>query len=156
MQVNNIKILSYNSFFGARLLAYFLSGCTERKIKYELIFLVLPIISQEKARSILKTANNKSTLQTMFLNKVEGNISTANLNKKLSYFSQLTHTSLIVAANDFGVTVDEYLYISAPLSYKLELNNYMKEYYRSAFYLGYILSNNNYFDTFIKLGIRNI
>jgi hypothetical protein len=156
MRVEHITLLSYNSFFGAKLFAHFLSGCEQNNIRYELGYLVLPLLSQKFARDLLKNANSNSSLQTIFLDKPEGNLAIANIGRKIKYFDNLTRSSLIVAANDHGVVISDKLYISKPVDYKPETLPYIKEYYRSAHYLGKILSTNNLFDTFIKLGIREL
>lgn len=154
MRVNHIDILSQNSFYASMLFAHFLSGAKNHKVKYELAFLLLPIISNPNARSILCKSNVKSTIATTFLNRTNGVSSIANLDNKIAHFNAMTRAALIIGASDYEMVISEYIYISKPLDYKIEKDGYVKEYQRASYYLGHILSNNHYLDTFIKLGVK--
>lgn len=156
MDFKNIEILSYNSFFGSKLIAHFLSGCEENKIRTELIFLVLPFICKKDSREILTTVNNSSTLNSSFLNTQTGKIALAGLEKNIAFFKSLTQSSLVVAASEFEIEIRETISIINPPNYTNEKEPYIKEFFRASHYLGKILSKNEFFDTFVKLGVKDI
>lgn len=156
MDFKNIEILSHNSFFCGKLIAHFLSGCKSNEIRIELVFLLLPFVFNKDSREILKKVNSESTLNSAFLNNERGKIALAGLEKRLEFFKGLTQTSLVVASNEFTVKISEIISIENPLDYGKEKELYIKEYYRAANYFGRILSNNDFFDTFIKFGIKDI
>ncbi len=156
MDFKNIEILSYNSFFCSKLIAHFLSGCEANQIKSELIFFVLPFVCKKDSREILNSANKDSTLNSSFLNTERGKIALAGLEKHIGYFKNLTQTSLVVAANEFDVKISDIITIENPLDYSKEKEPYLRQFFRSSNYLGKILSKNEFFDTFVKLGMKDI
>lgn len=156
MDFEDIEILSCNSFLGGQLIAHFLSGCENQNIKLELVFLLLPFVFKKDARSILNNANKNSTLNSAFLNDLKGKMSLGGLEKRLKYFHNTTQSSIIVASKNYNIKVDEYLSIETTIDYKEEEELYLREFFRSSHYLGKILSKNDIFDTFIKLGLKEI
>jgi len=156
MDFKNIEILSYNSFFCSKLIAHFLSGCEDNQIKNELIFFVLPFVCKKDSREILNSANKDSTLNSSFLNTERGKIALAGLEKHIDYFKNLTQTSLVVAANEFEVKISDVISIENPLDYLEEKEPYLRQFFRASNYLGKILSKNEFFDTFVKLGMKDI
>ena len=156
MNIKDIKILTYNSLFGSRLVAYFLSGCNKQTIKYELIFFLIPFVLKEESRAILNNANSKSTLYSLFLNNSKGKISLGGLEIRFKHFQPLTQSSIIVAAKYYDLKVNDTISIISPLDYNNEDIPLLKEYFRASYYLGKILSANDVFDTYLKLGIKEI
>lgn len=156
MDFRNIEILSYNSFFCSRLIAHFLSGCENHQIRVELIFFVLPFVCKKDSREILNSANKDSTLNSSFLNTERGKVALAGLEKHIDYFKNLTQTSLVVAANEFDIKIGEIITIENPFDYSKEKEAYIKQFFRASYYLGKILSKNEFFDTFVKLGMKDI
>jgi hypothetical protein len=156
MDFKSIEILSHNSFFSSKLIAHFLSGCENNSIRNEVIYLILPLVYYKDSREILKNANSSSTLNSLFLNAERGKIALAGLEKRIAHFKSPTQKSLVVAAKDFELQIGENITINKPIDYSNESEPYIKEYFKSANYLGKVLSKSGIFDAYIKLGIKDI
>lgn len=156
MDFKAIELLSYNSVLGSELIAHFLSGSENKKIRFEFIQLLLPFIFKEEARKILTSSNGTSTLSSAFLNNSKGIRALAGIEQRISHFKNITQKSIIFASKKHSITVDEYLSIKNALEYQKEPDPYLKEFYKASFYLGKILSKTQVLDTFIKLGIKEI
>lgn len=156
MDFKHIEILTHNSFFSSKIIAHFLSGCDNRNIRHESIYLVLPFVYYKDSRDILKNATSKSNLNSLFLNDERGKIALAGLEKRVDFFRSLTQTSLIVASKEFGVEINENVLIETILDYRNESQIFVRDFFKSANYLGKILSKTEMLNTFVKLGLRNI
>lgn len=156
MNYKDIQILSYNSFFGSVLITHFLSGCDNYQIRNELIFLLLPLVFNNESREILNKCNSRSTLNSTFLDSVEGRTSLGGLEKRVVYFRKMTQTSLIVSAEKYNIIISNHIKINDPIEFNKEKDPYLKEFYKASHYCGKILSKNDLLDTFIRLGLKEI
>lgn len=156
MNIEDIKLLNYNSFFSSHLIAHFLGGCKDQTIKYEIIFLLLPFVYHSETRQILISSKSNSNIYSAFLDNYEGKVSLGGLEKRYDYFKELTKTSLIVAANNYEIVVSDFISIANPPNYEKEKDNSIKQFYRASYYLGSIFSKSDYLDIFIKLGLKKI
>jgi hypothetical protein len=158
MNIDDIKLLHYNSFFSSHLIVHFLSGCKDLKIKHEMIFLVLPFIYHSDSREILSSLNTNSTIYTAFLESERGKFCLGGIEKRYANFKALTQKALLVSATyrRHRIIVSEYISVPNILRYEDEIDDYIKQFYKSAHYLGHILSQTNYPQIFIQLGIREL
>jgi hypothetical protein len=155
MSSEYIKTLSLNPFFGSKIIAHFVAGYG-KEIDLPLTYLVLPFVLYEPSRSVLKSAVSKSSIYTLFLDK-DKQPNVAGIEKRYEVFKELSKQSLIVAYNENLLVVKDKVSICGnPLKYQDEKNLYVKQYYRSAHYLGRIFSGYTTFDVLVKVGVKNI
>lgn len=158
MTTEEVRLLTYNPFFGKTILHHFVCGFADNKASLNLIYLVFPLIFNESSRKILNTARTDSTLETSFLDTPKGKISLAGIEKRYDYFRELTQKSIIISCSNKIMLIEkEYIKAFSEVSFKNEKDLLIKEYFRAAYYLGVIFSNSNSeLDIFLKLRIKNI
>lgn len=154
MDIQDVKTLSYNPFFSAKLFVSFLSGCIDSKIKHELIYLVLPFLYHKDSRLILLHANKNSTLNSLFLDNSKGVICLGGFEKRYIGFQDLTKKSLIVACNEYEINLGSDIDLKSNFDYRKEPNYYVRDMCKSSYNLGIIISKMGYLDAFSKLNIR--
>lgn len=158
MKTEEVKLLTYNPFWGKEILKHFINGSSEKKVSLNLSFLVFPIILNDSSRSILSSARNDSTLESSFLNNSFGKIALGGIEKRYEIFKDLTHKSIVLSCQEKSLLIEnETINLNCEIDYKKENDFFIKEYFRAAHYLGIIFSNaNSELDIFLKLRIREI
>lgn len=158
MTTEEVRLLTYNPFFGKNILHHFICGFANGQASINLIYLVFPLVFNESSRTILNTARKDSTLETSFLDTPKGKISLAGIEKRYEYFKDLTQKSTIILCSEKAMLIEkEFFKVLSEVSFKNEKDLLLKEYFRAAYYLGVIFSNSNSeLDIFLKLRIKNI
>ena len=100
INANRLKNIIYSPEFVARLLHRFLSGSQAVKqdgIKYELIYLLLPIVMNDKLRKSLEGVNTKSVFDKVILSN-ENKYETYYFDEYIENTRNITNNGLIVSA----------------------------------------------------------
>lgn len=152
MKIDNINTIIFNPILTANFILYFLSGTKNNKIKTELIYFVLPILYNNKLRLKLSTCKSSSSFKTFLSDEIK--IELIDLSKQASDYFTLTNESLITLSgySNMDLMISDFIKLSqkSTLNYKNEKNEILREYYKSAFYLGLIFSKENYKSIFYK------
>jgi hypothetical protein len=156
MSIKHIENLSLNPFFCSHILQHFLSGCRTNIVDISQIYLVLPFIYYQDTRDLLGTANKKSDIYTLFKDKKGNRISLIGLQERIEYFREITNQALVVGHNENKFNVEKQISLKEVVDYRRIKNVQIREYFRSAHYLGIVLSKYEYKDVFIKLGVITV
>lgn len=151
----------YSPQWVSKILHLYISGaCSQNKngIKNELIYCVLPILTNDDIREKLSHANNKSSFFTIFEKDMKDRQEfTFNISQQLMSFFQVTNNGLIYLTNRENITYDIFISTNSPVNTKSKsFENDDEKYFRSAYYLGLIFGKANYIHIFLKLGISQL
>lgn len=153
MKIQDINRLIYNPIWIGMLLHYFLSGATvsnNKKIKFELIYLALPFLFDEKLITKLTSSNTRSTFSSLF-NELELKNCLIGMDKKITDFTGITNKALVILGDKIIISEGGYIHTSDCLKYqKIEVD--FKYYCKAAHNLGTILAKENYREIFLKIG----
>ena len=157
ISAKSLKNIMYSPEFVARLLHRFLSGSQAVKqdgIKYELMYLLLPIVMNDKLRKSLEGVNTKSVFDKVIL---------SNENKyEIYYFDEyientrnITNNGLIYLSSYIDLSIGSYLKANELVNFKCNEKR-LQEHYRAAYYLGLLLSKEDYLNVFLKTKVKCI
>jgi len=155
---SELKRLMYSPFWVAKLLHHFLSGVTsedERGIKIELIYFVIPFIFDANIRNKLVKANKNSTMATLF-NDIELKNHLILKAREINEFRKITNEGFIVLGNKTQLEISDYIFTRNIIEYQKEKNILIRDYCRTAYYLGVVFSKENYKNIFLKVGVSKI
>ena len=153
MKIHDINHLIYNPIWTSTLLHYFLSGATESKngkIKFELIYLGLPFLFDAEIMAKLTTSTTRSTF-SKFIDSVKSNNCMFSIDNKIISFKEITNKALAIMGDNVSVSEGGYVYTMECLNYK-ESEDDLRDYFKAAFYLGYILAKEDYMEILLKIG----
>jgi len=153
MKIQSLNALIYNPIWISYLLHYFLSGATSaknKKVKLELIYLVLPFVYDEKLMKKLSSSSTRATFQTLFKDAELKN-SLIRMDQKISSFQHTTNQSFVIIGSKVSVSSGAYLHTSEILDYKKSEGG-LREYYKAAYNLGAIFGKEDYREIFLKVG----
>lgn len=150
MKIENINNILFSPLLTSNLILHFLSGTKKNKIKTELIYLVLPILYNSKIRNKLVKCKSSSSLKTFLTEEIK--IDLIDLSKRTKDYNALTNESMITLSNYIKIEISDFISIPQKeiVSFKNEKNEILREYYKSAFYLGLIFSKEDYKTIFYK------
>jgi hypothetical protein len=156
MNLDDIERILYNPFWGSQLILHFLSGCKENAIKFELIYLLFPLLLKSDSLEILSKTKSNSTIYSTFLDSYEGRKTIGGIERRINSFRILTNQSLIVAAHKKLIVIGEYIKGNTTVDYLDEKEPLIRQYFRASKYLGIIFSKSDPLDIFIKMGVREL
>jgi hypothetical protein len=157
INTNKLTNLLYSPEFVARLLHRFISGSqavNNNGIKYELMYLLLPIIMNDTLRKSLEKASKVSAFDSLILsesNKFEIHY----LDEFVENMRDFTNSGLIFLSSYTNVNVGSYLKADELVDFKCE-DKILKEFYRAAYYLGLLLSKETHLNVFLKTRVKCI
>lgn len=155
--MNNKDILNliYPPKWVAEVLRLFISGAMQgspKGIKCELIYCVLPIISEDTLREKLNRAKNTSSFYSIFeKNMGDKKEYLLYLSDRIESFMEITKDGLIVLGNDNNLNIDDYITVSKPIKHTKIKSKFDKDYFKAAYYLGQILSKEDYRNIILKM-----
>ena len=147
----------YSPEFVARLLHQFLSGSQVVKqdgIKYELMYLLLPIVMNDKLRKSLEGVNKASVFDKIILSN-ENKHETYYFDDYIENTRNITNNGLIYLSSYIDLSIGSYLKTNELVDFKCD-GKRLKEYYRAAYYLGLLLSKEDYLNVFLKTKVKCI
>lgn len=153
MKIQDINRLIYNPTWVGVLLHYFLSGATNSKnskVKFELIYIALPFLFDQKLFLKLTSQNKRSTFSSLF-DDLELKNQLVGIDKKIAEFTEITNNALIILGNKIIITEGGFIYTTDCLNYQKTDNDY-RDYCKAAYNLGTILAKDNFKEIFLKIG----
>lgn len=154
--VDHIQNISLNPFFMSKIIQSFYTGFgKENKTTFNLIYIILPIIYYRPSRRLLITANNKSTLRSLFVDEIDKATALGGLQERVAYFYEMTNYSFIVASNErkMLLNMDGLIELIKPIDYKDFRNKNVKDFIRASHYLGLICSKMEISNIYRLLGV---
>ena len=153
MNIDDINNLLFNPIWSGKLLHHFLSGACRSKskrIKFELIYFALPFINDDIIFEQLIKCKNTSTFSSLFKSPDTKN----NLIKKhdqIAAYKNITDNAIIYLGNKISISIDDFIQISDLVKYQNE-DELLRSYCKAAFYLGIILTKEDYRNIFLRVG----
>lgn len=160
MKPKELVNMMYSPQWTGKLLHHFLSGVqsvTNEGIKTELIYLVLPFLSDNIIKEKLCKANKNSSLKTVFKddNTLTMKNSLLKKDQQLKDFIEITNNSIIYLGNYATLNLGFTITINETVIFQNE-DPEIREYCKAAYYLGVVLSKEHYINTIHKLGITTL
>jgi len=157
IEAEKLRNVIYSPEFVSRLLHRFISGAqtiNKEGIKFELTYLLLPLIMNEKYRKSLENANKNSNFSKAILSK-ENHIENIFLNSYITETKQLLKQGTIYLSSYENLKIGKYISVKNAIGFKSE-DSFTQEYYRASYYLGLLLSKEHYRSVFTKTKVSAI
>lgn len=159
MRTQDINRLIYNPIWISMLLHYFLSGVTDsnyKKLKFELIYLALPFLFEEKLMKKLSLSSKRSTFSTLLkksplFTEAELKNCLINMDNKIELFKEMTNKALVVLGSKIAITDGCYIYTSDSVNYQ-KFEGDFRDHFKAAYNLGLILSKEHHREILLKIG----
>jgi hypothetical protein len=154
MDIESVKIISYNPYFCNNLIPFFINGLEKKECQISLVYLLFPMVLHRDSREKLSKANSRSSIFTLFSDNEY-----AGIEYRVEDFETLTNQSLILATNRHYLKIDNdkiKLRKSIKVDHLTEKDKLIRQYYKASFEFGRILNGHSIIDIFIKLGIRKL
>lgn len=153
MKIQDLNNLIYNPIWISTLLHYFISGAENtknKKIKFELVYLVVPFLFNEMLILRLMSRNARSNFSTLFENNELKNC-LIGINKRVSDFTEVTNKALVLLGTKVKIVEGGYIQTLKNVHYQ-ESTGDCQDYYKAAYNLGIILAKEHYREVFLKIG----
>jgi hypothetical protein len=153
MQVENLSCLINNPVWVRDILRFFLSGVARAEsgsIKFELIYLVMPLVSNENIFRKLAVSSTASTFVTVF-DPPEVKNELVGMEAKISAFAQITNRGLVLLGREVAIDKLGQICVLSGSHYN-EAVTELKIYYKAAYNLGVVFSKSNPRDIFLRIG----
>jgi len=148
------------------LLHHFISGAKKanpKGIKTEILYLVIPFVTDDVTREILSNANARSGFSSVFYKKdpserripVEIKNALMDKNNQIEQYREITNRGFIYLGNTATLGIGKYITVAQTIEYKNE-KGINRDYCKAAYNLGVVLAKEDYRNVFVKLGITNI
>jgi hypothetical protein len=156
MKLDDLNRLLYNPAWTGRLLHFFLSGASlskGKKIKFELLFLALPLLYDEVILKRLTSANGRTSLSRLL--KDEGiRLRLIGIGSKVEAFKETTNKSIVSAGNFIEFSEGGYVRATEILHYSKDSGSPVKmPYFKAAQNLGLILAKEDHLEAILKIGV---
>lgn len=149
--------IMYSPEFVARLLHRFLSGSQSIKkigIKYELMYFLIPIVMNDKLRRSLDRAKKNSNFEQKLITD-DNRSELYYLDEYIENTRTITNQGLIYLSSYANLSIGSYIKSSELVGFDSDVEE-VKEYYRAAYYLGVLLSKEEYLNVFLKTKVKCI
>jgi len=123
MKIQDTNRLIYNPIWIGTLLHYLLSGATaskNKKLKFELVYIALPFLFDEKLIQKLVSSNKSSTFSLLF-KEIELKNRLVGMDNKILAFTEVTNKALVVLGNKIIITDGGFIHTSDSVSYQKKL-----------------------------------
>ena len=153
MKIQDVNRLIYNPVWIGMLLHYFLSGATaskNKKLKFELVYIALPFLFDEKLIQKLISSKKNSTFSSLF-KEIELKNKLVRMDNKILAFTAITNKALVILGDKIIITDGGFIHTPDSVSYQKTEDNF-RDYCKAAYNLGTILANENYRQIFLKIG----
>ena len=162
MSISQIKRLSTNEHYYALLLQCFLTGYG-RPCPIKIAFMSLPILMYTETREKLKAARKTSRIDTIFSEKqviqgedISGNERLSGFTQRYNILLPYEKKAIIILSSEGKVTItrQEIILLKNEDYHDHVYSGEVKEWLRSAFYLGVIFSKTTYDHLAYYLGVE--
>lgn len=158
MNVYDIRNIVFSPAFVSEIIYFFIQGSkrfNKKGIKYELVFLVLPFVMDEKVRGKLKDLKVTSTFNTAFLS---GDLRDRLylINENCPNYRKVTREGIIYLSNIEKLSIDEFMNLPDSGDRTYPSDKTIKSYLKAAYILGAIFSKEGYINIIIRSRATNI
>lgn len=162
MSISKIKCLSTNPHFYSLLMQSFLSGYN-KPCEIRILFMSIPILLHADSRNKLMNATTRSRFDTLFqpirISKeinISGKTRLSSFIDRFNYLKPYCKESLIILSSENKINFENYKII---LLKRINYNDYegkIREWVKSAYYLGIVFSkvNKEYLSFFLGVDIK--
>jgi hypothetical protein len=163
--ISKIEHAIKNPFFASEILEYFAYGFGG-SFDYKILLIVLPMIYQKDIFERLKSCKSDSSIYTIFSSPKEyfnkeivlnTKIDFSNFSINYNFFLPLSKQAIIILASSGKISINnDIVIINQKNDYKKIKKCKKRDYYRAAYYLGFLLSKNSIYE-FLELlkGVSN-
>jgi len=140
----------------AKLMHHFLSGAQSinaEGVKIELIYLLIPFVTDNETRVCLDKTNSRGTLSSVFKGKAKDAL--LKKNHQINQYREITNHALIYLGSRELLNMGKFVSVGNTLHFRNEPED-IRGYCKAAFYLGVIFSKEDYRNLIIKLGVTNL
>lgn len=166
MKSNDLVNLMFSPQWISTLLHHFISGAKKinpQGIKAEILYLVIPFVTDDVTRGVLSNANTRSNFSSVFYKKdlsekripVEIKNALMGKNNQIEQYREITNRGFIYLGNTVALGIGKYITVTKITNYKYE-KGINRDYCKAAYNLGVILAKEDYRNVFVKLGLTNI
>jgi len=148
MSITHIETLSYNPIFLSKVIQSFMTGY-KKEVDIKTTFYILPIVMYKDSRDKLNSARSNSTLYSIFSKEDDFEDYGIKLNTRFCLnqiadmfddYIEITKQSIIVLSNRNKISFDgSRISLLEKFEYK-KSPDLIREYFKSAYYLGQILT----------------
>jgi hypothetical protein len=168
MNTKELVSLMFSPPWTAKLMHHFLSGAQSvnvEGVKIELIYLLIPFVTDNETRVCLAKTNSRGTLSSAFKSKgkdgttakVQCSTKDALLKKnhQINQYREITNHALIYLGSRELLNMGKFASVGNTLHFRKEPED-IREYCKAAFYLGVIFAKEDYRNLIVKLGVTNL
>ncbi len=166
MKSNDLVNLMFSPQWISTLLHHFISGAKKinpQGIKAEILYLVIPFVTDDVTREVLSIANTRSNFSSVFYKKnpsekripLEIKNALMGKNNQIEQYHEITNRGVIYLGNIAKLGIGKYITVAQTIEYKDE-KGIIRDYCKAAYNLGVVLAKEDYRNVFVKLGITNI
>lgn len=158
MNARDLERLIFNPFHTSNLIHHCLSGFQSKNpngIKWELVYLILPILYNGALSEKLSALNKNSRLNTFLENSKNYSYILNQLNERLPEYRNLTNQALLVLTKTAGLKIAPFLWCNG-IDFHGEQSEDLRKLYKASYNLGLVLAKESYFTIFLKFRITNI
>ena len=166
MKSNDLVNLMFSPQWISTLLHHFISGAEKvnaQGIKTEILYLVIPFVTDDVTNGILSNANIRSNFSSIFYKKASSEKripldvknSLMGKNNQIEQYREITNRGFIYLGNTVTLEIGKYITVAKTIEYKYE-KGINRDYCKAAYNLGVVLAKEDYRNVFVKLGITNI
>lgn len=150
MKLEYTEYIYFSPLFTSKLLLMALSGAKNKELKTELIFYILPLVYNDIIKNKLNRCSTRSTFKTFLDHDVKRELIV--IERLLENYNEKSKEALITLSNFFNIEFSNYISLKEEgFHYKAERDSFLREFYKAAFNLGSILSNEDYIKIFYNL-----
>lgn len=143
MKIDSIIKAELNIDILQAVILSFLSGFNGN-CSYDLLLIATAFVYSKPCRESLSNANNKSTMQSIFLKQkvfddTKSLVLWANVSQRVEILKQNFNLALIDLNSKEQIEFDKTIKINSVFDYKIYTDNIIKSYLRAAYYLGIMM-----------------
>lgn len=154
MKLTDLNRLLYNPAWTGLLLHYCLSGAFKSKagkIKFELLFLIHPLLYDEVIMNRLAEGTSKMTLSTLLKDK-NIQLRLIGINPRVESFREITNKSIVSIGKYLEFQEGGYVRVTKPLDYSKDCDSQeMRPYLKASQNLGLILAKEDHIEALLKI-----
>lgn len=153
MKLEDINRLIFNPIWTAKLLHYFLSGASQskmEKVKFELLYFVLPFLYDELLLERLIASNSRTTLSNL-LRDERIQVQLIGIGPKAEAFKDITNKAIIATGKNVEFLEDGFVRTPEQIKYSAISDPTTRGHFKAAQNLGSILAKENHVEAILRL-----
>lgn len=152
MKIEDLHSLIFNPVWTAAILASFLSGAklaSDKGVRFDILFLVLPLIFDLRFRKVLCSKRSDSTLNNL-LDSAGVRVELLRFDKRVIDYREITRLALMMLRGKVSIDSGR-VYLHESIDYK-KFSGDMRDYLKASCNLGSIFSKDPDGEIFLRFG----